>query len=116
MTSAAYRKNFKLIDFSKPIKSQPRRALIEPQRSNLPCPQLMRNTHVAGQSQLDGKMYDTKEGLLRSYKDYEARTGKRVEIVGDQTEYLKRENSKAEVADEKQIDKSIKDALEKVGA
>ena len=63
-----------------------------------------------GVSQLDGKTYDSRSALFRSYDEYSARTGKAVEVVGDQIHHLTRDAP--EVADEKAIDAAIKRSLE----
>lgn len=80
------------------------------QRSSFPSPMVISDAMCPGMSQLDGKIYDSKSALYRSYGDYEARTGKRVEIVGTDTAELMRETP--QVADEKGIDEAIKHALE----
>lgn len=80
------------------------------QRSSFPSPMVISDSIDPGMSQLDGKVYDSRSALFRSYGDYEARTGKRVEIVGNDTAELMRETP--QVADEKAIDSAIKHALE----
>jgi len=64
----SYRENFKLIDFSRPLPPLPPKVRLEPQRSDLPCPRIMSDTMDPVQSQVDGKMYDSKSAIRRSYK------------------------------------------------
>lgn len=69
MSSAAYRENFKLIDFSKEIPAPARsRPDVRAKRSDLPCPRLASDVMDPVQSQLDGKMYDSKSALRRTYQ------------------------------------------------
>jgi len=64
----SYRDNFALIDFSKEIVVERRRQLPAPKRSDLPCPRIASDVMPPVQSQVDGKMYDSKSGIRRSYK------------------------------------------------
>jgi hypothetical protein len=63
----SYPDNFKLIDFSKeieiPVKARP-----EPKRSDLPCPRLMSDIMPPVQSQVDGRVYDSKSAIRASYR------------------------------------------------
>ena len=93
-----------------------RRSQPAPARSDLPRPMILSDAIAPGISQVSGRYHDTRSGLMQDYRDYEARTGKQVEIVGDQVQHLIAENSRAEVADEAGIDRAIRDALEKVDA
>lgn len=69
MSSSAYRDNFKLIDFSKEITIPPRaRPNVQAKRSDLPAPRLASDVMDPVQSQLDGKMYDSKAALRRTYR------------------------------------------------
>lgn len=63
----SYRDNFKLIDFSREIAA-PVKVRLEPKRSDLPCPRLASDIMDPVQSQVDGRMYDSKSGIRRSYK------------------------------------------------
>lgn len=81
-------------------------------RSDLPRPFIRSDSIAPGISQLSGKMHDTMSGLKQDYREYESRTGKKVEIVGDQVDTLMRESDRPEVADEKAVDAAIKTALE----
>lgn len=85
-----------------------------PARSDLPMPMIRSDSIAPGRSQLDGRTYDSLSALKASYRDYEARTGKQVEIVGDQVHHLTREAPEA--ADERAIDAAIKSALERIDA
>lgn len=62
-----YSANFALIDFSKEIVLPPKR-VPAPKRSDLPCPRLASDVMEPLQSQLDGKMYDSKSALRRTYR------------------------------------------------
>lgn len=86
-------------------------------RSDLPRPMIRSDIIIGGVSQVSGKYHDTMSGLKRDYADYEARTGQKIEIVGDQTHYLKPEFDVSQtMADEKAIDATIKQTLENLGA
>jgi hypothetical protein len=67
-----------------------------------------------GKSQLDGRTYDSRSALFRSYRDYEARTGLEVEVVGDQVHHLMRDPDL--IADSAAIDRTINQAFEAHGA
>lgn len=85
-----------------------------PARSSLPSPMIVSDHIAPGRSQLDGRTYDSRSQLFASYRDYAARTGREVEVVGDQVHHLMRDVP--ETADEAAIDRSIKTALEMHGA
>lgn len=63
----SFKDNYKLIDWSAPI-SMPRKKVIEPARSDLPCPLIMSDVMEPVQSMLDGKMYDSKSALRATYR------------------------------------------------
>jgi hypothetical protein len=63
----SYRENFKLIDFSREIPA-PLKVRLEPKRSDLPCPRLASDVMEPVQSQLDGRMYDSKSALRATYR------------------------------------------------
>jgi hypothetical protein len=63
----SYRDNFALIDFSKEIVA-PEKPRHEPKRSELPCPRIASDIMPPVQSQVDGKIYDSKSAIRRSYK------------------------------------------------
>lgn len=63
----AYSENFKLIDFSKEIVIQPK-PRHEPKRSDMPCPQIMSDIMPPVQSQVDGRIYESKSAIRASYK------------------------------------------------
>lgn len=79
-------------------------------RSSLPVPVIIGDHMAPGQSQLDGRTYDSRSALAAHYRDYAARTGREVEVIGDQVHHMMREVP--EVADEAAIDRSIRHALE----
>jgi hypothetical protein len=84
-----------------------------PARSDLSAPLIMSDQISAGKSQLDGRIYDSRSALMQSYRDYEARTGKQVEVVGDQVHHLMKYADEPSPPDEKAIDAAITHALEK---
>lgn len=86
-----------------------------PKRSHLAAPSVMSDSIEGGVSQVSGQYHDTRSGLMRDYRAYEARTGQKLEIVGDQTHHLTADATAAPV-NEKAIDASIKLALEKHAA
>ena len=65
----SYRDNFALIDFSReialPEKPFPRRP---PKRSDLPCPRLASDVMAPVQSQVDGRLYDSKSAIRAHYR------------------------------------------------
>jgi hypothetical protein len=63
----SYRANFALIDFSKEIVV-PAKVRHEPKRSDLPCPLVISDIMEPVQSQVSGKIYDTKSGLRAEYR------------------------------------------------
>jgi hypothetical protein len=65
----SYRDNFALIDFSKEIVVERRPPRPQPKLSDLPCPRIASDIMDPVQSQVDGKMYDSKSGIRRSYKE-----------------------------------------------
>jgi hypothetical protein len=66
-----YRENFAAIDFSKEIPA-PRRILREsPKRSDLPFPMVVSDTMDPVQSQVDGKVYDSKSAIRASYRAHD---------------------------------------------
>jgi hypothetical protein len=67
MSSAAYKANYSLIDWSG-ARRQQRRAKIAPKRSGLACPMLIRSFAEPVQSMADGKFYDTPRDLEKTYR------------------------------------------------
>ena len=65
----SYSENFKLIDFSKDIPA-PARQFVGPgpKRSDLPCPRLASDIMEPVQSQVDGKVYDSKASIRAHYR------------------------------------------------
>lgn len=63
----SYRENFGAIDFSKEIVA-PVKARHAPKRSDLPCPLIISDIMEPVQSQVSGKIYDTKSGLRAEYR------------------------------------------------
>ena len=63
----SYRENYKLIDFSKEIET-PVKVRPAAKRSDLPCPRLMSDSMPPVQSQVDGRMYDSKSAIRASYR------------------------------------------------
>lgn len=95
MTDQAYRDNYKLIDWSVPI------ATVKPERhrgarSELACPMLLRDDIGAVKSMQDGKYYDSRSALYRSYKEQ----GVRIMEAGEEPSKPERPGfSKSEVAE-----------------
>lgn len=86
-----------------------------PTRSALPSPRIMSDSISGGVSQVSGKYHDSRSSLMQDYRDYEARTGQKIEVVGDQTHHIIADATPA-APNEKAIDASIKLALEKHAA
>jgi hypothetical protein len=63
----SYRENFKLIEFSKELPA-PVKVRHEPKLSDLPCPRLASDSMEPVRSQFDGRMYDSKSALRRTYR------------------------------------------------
>lgn len=63
----AYRQNYRLIDWSVPIPSPPRREH-HIARSHLPCPYIV-GDGIEVKSMVDGKIYTSKAALRRSYRE-----------------------------------------------
>lgn len=65
----SYAANFKLIDFSREIPAPAKQFVASgPKRSDLPCPRVMSDVMDAVQSQVDGRMYDSKSAIRAHYK------------------------------------------------
>lgn len=65
---SAYSENFKLIDFSKEIVVPAKRERLPPARSSLAAPRIASDIMAPVQSQLDGKLYDSKSALRATYR------------------------------------------------
>ena len=64
-----YSRNYALIDFSREIPAPARQIEIPPpKRSSLPCPRLASDVMDPVQSQVDGRMYDSKSAIRAHYK------------------------------------------------
>lgn len=65
----SYRENYNLIDFSKEIPA-PAKQFVGPgpKRSDLPCPRLSSDVMEPVQSQVDGKLYDSKAAIRAHYR------------------------------------------------
>jgi hypothetical protein len=68
MQMSAYSDNFHLIDFSKEIVLPAKRERRAPARSDLPCPRLASDIMEPVQSQVDGRMYDSKSAIRAHYR------------------------------------------------
>lgn len=84
MTSAAFKANYGLIDWSamKPRDRRPRNAV---QRSGLACPMLVRSFAQPVQSMADGKYYDTPRDLERTYRADGNPKGEEYIALGNET-------------------------------
>ena len=67
MNRVSFRENYKLIDFSKELPA-PVKVRHEAKRSDLPSPRLASDVMEPVQSQLDGRMYDSKSALRATYR------------------------------------------------
>lgn len=86
-----------------------------PARSDLPCPMISRDYMAPGVCQIDGKTYDSKSALSHAYREYESRTGQKLETVGDaDLPYLTRDVEQP--LDKAGIQSAIKTAMEKHAA
>lgn len=63
-----YSENFKLIDFSNEIAIPVKLERLPPARSDLPAPRIATDIMEPVQSQLDGKLYDSKSALRATYR------------------------------------------------
>lgn len=64
-----YSQNYALIDFSREIPEPVRQIEIPPpKRSSLPCPRLASDVMDPVQSQVDGRVYDSKSAIRAHYK------------------------------------------------
>ena len=102
MSSAAYKENYKLIEW-RPFPKR-RRTDIAPARSDLPRPMIIVDTMDEVQSQATGKWYTSKSALRAEYK----RLGM-VEVGNDPARFRKKERPKPDF-------KAIKDQIEKAEA
>jgi hypothetical protein len=75
-----------------------------PKRSDLPCPMIMSDTMEPVQSMLDGKMYDSKARLRRTYRDAGV-----VEVGNDPARLRPRQRPKPDK-------KAIRETVEKASA
>uniref|UniRef100_E6VFM0 Uncharacterized protein n=1 Tax=Rhodopseudomonas palustris (strain DX-1) TaxID=652103 RepID=E6VFM0_RHOPX len=101
----AYQENYGAIDWSKEIP-MPRRARpdVTAQRSDFPCPRIASDVMEPVQSQLDGKIYDSKSALRRTY-----RAAGVIEVGNDPARLKPRKRQKVD-------DKAIAEAVDKAAA
>lgn len=84
MTSPAYKKNFVAIDWSVPFKTEAgQRTHIEPARSDLPFPMIIRDHIPPTLNHCDGRFYESATSFKKAVKEAGKRDGKEYEIVGD---------------------------------
>ena len=105
MTSQAYRENYKLIDWSKPIEPARRERSVGP-RSDLPLPHVLSDNMSPVQGQHDGQMYDSKSRLRASYREHGL-----IEVGNDPARFRKPEKPKP---DRKAIRVSLERAMARV--
>lgn len=84
MTSAAYKANYDLIDWSD-AKPRERKPVLPVQRSSLPCPMIVRSFAEPVQSMADGKFYDTPRDLERTYRADGNPAGQEYIALGNET-------------------------------
>lgn len=68
MTTEAYRRNYREIDWSDFRPASRSRETVPSTRSDFPAPMLIRDEMPPVQSQATGKMYDSKSAIRREYK------------------------------------------------
>lgn len=67
-----YRDNFAAIDFSKDIPAPIRQSVPgQPKRSDLPCPVVLSDTMEPVQSQVTGKIHDSKSAIRAEYRAHD---------------------------------------------
>ena len=94
----SYRDNYRLIDFSREIVLPPKQFVGPgPKRSDLPCPRLASDIMEPVQSQVDGRIYDSKAAIRRHYRE----TG-HIEVGNDPARLKPFEKPKVSRADVKQ--------------
>lgn len=84
MTSPAYRANYDLIDWSKPVP-RPLKRHMPAQRSTLACPMIVRTFTEPVQSMADGRFYDTPRDLERTYRADGNPQGQEYIALGNET-------------------------------
>lgn len=67
-----YRDNFAAIDFSREIPAPVRQNVPgQPKRSDLPCPTVLSDIMEPVQSQVTGKMHESKSGIRAEYRAHD---------------------------------------------
>lgn len=103
MVNAAYKAGYDAIDWH-PLPA-PEKRRVSSQRSALPCPMIIRDGMASTQSMADGRVYDSKSALRRSYTAEGNPQGRDYTEIG---------GSEIEPAGHAAVDKAgIRDALEK---
>jgi hypothetical protein len=101
----SYRENYKEIDWL-PLPSRPAKSHVPVARSSLPAPMVIGDAMPAVQSMLDGRMYESKSALRRTYRE----AG--VTEVGNDVPMAPPPRPKA---DRKAVEASVSRALSKAG-
>lgn len=79
----AYKRGYDQIDWSKPIAHEPKRASIRPARGAFPIPMVVSDRIEPVQSMADGKWYDSKQALHRTYRADGNPQGVEYTVVGE---------------------------------
>lgn len=79
----AYKDGYSRIDWSVPIPSVPEREYTPPARGNFPVPMFISDSIDPVQSMADGKWYDSKQALHRTYRADGNPQGVEYTVVGD---------------------------------
>lgn len=110
--TAAYKENYKLIDWSVPIKTPDRPKEVRSARSDIACPYIIRDHIRPTFNHADGKTYESATSFKRGVKEAGKRQGRDLEIVGDDPAFLT--PKPREIAADPTIKADIKAAYDKV--
>lgn len=79
----AYKRGYDQIDWSKPLSPLPEKPYIPPARGDFPVPMLISDKIEPVQSMADGKWYDSKKALHRTYRADGNPQGVEYAVVGE---------------------------------
>lgn len=111
MASKAYRENYNLIDWSKPLPELPPKEFVAPTRSSLTAPYVAGDTIEPTRSMATGEMFTSKSKLRATYRPNGNPNGNRYIEVGN--EQLKA--APKPKPDRKAINESVEKAFAKAG-